>query len=145
MSYLVFERLDVVTEKCEHFQRTRGGGLARLLLTIESSASPRVTTYECRSRQVVEEEEGVFMPRAAKSQPTALPGPRLVAKSARVPQQQPVSTEQIAMRAYELYLRDGAVHGRDVEHWLRAEEELRAPAEPAPVSKVAGARKPKQS
>jgi len=34
----------------------------------------------------------------------------------------------IAMRAYELYLGDGAVPGRDVEHWLRAESELRARA-----------------
>jgi DUF2934 family protein len=34
----------------------------------------------------------------------------------------------IAMRAYELYLGDGAPQGRDVEHWLRAESELRARA-----------------
>jgi hypothetical protein len=31
----------------------------------------------------------------------------------------------IAMRAYELYLADGATAGRDLEHWLRAESELR--------------------
>jgi DUF2934 family protein len=31
----------------------------------------------------------------------------------------------IAMRAYELYLGDGAPEGRDLEHWLRAESELR--------------------
>jgi hypothetical protein len=31
----------------------------------------------------------------------------------------------IATRAYELFLGDGARHGRDVEHWLRAEHELR--------------------
>jgi hypothetical protein len=31
----------------------------------------------------------------------------------------------IAMRAYELYLADGAAPGRDLEHWLRAESELR--------------------
>jgi hypothetical protein len=31
----------------------------------------------------------------------------------------------IAMRAYELYLADGAAPGRDLEHWLRAENELR--------------------
>ena len=31
----------------------------------------------------------------------------------------------IAMRAYELYLADGAAPGRDLEHWLRAEHELR--------------------
>jgi hypothetical protein len=30
----------------------------------------------------------------------------------------------IARRAYELYLAGGCVHGRDVEDWLRAEEEL---------------------
>jgi hypothetical protein len=29
------------------------------------------------------------------------------------------------MRAYELYLADGAMPGRDLEHWLRAENELR--------------------
>jgi len=32
----------------------------------------------------------------------------------------------IAMRAYELYLGDGAPEGRELEHWLRAESELRA-------------------
>jgi hypothetical protein len=31
----------------------------------------------------------------------------------------------IAMRAYELYLAEGAMPGRDVEHWLKAESELR--------------------
>jgi Protein of unknown function (DUF2934) len=31
----------------------------------------------------------------------------------------------IANRAYELFLASGAAHGRDLEHWLRAESELR--------------------
>jgi hypothetical protein len=31
----------------------------------------------------------------------------------------------IAYRAYELYLASGAPHGRDLEHWLQAESELR--------------------
>ena len=31
----------------------------------------------------------------------------------------------IAMRAYELYLADGAMSGRELDHWLRAESELR--------------------
>ena len=31
----------------------------------------------------------------------------------------------IAQRAYELFLDSGAAHGRDVEHWLQAESELR--------------------
>jgi len=31
---------------------------------------------------------------------------------------------EIAGRAYELFLADGSCHGRDVDHWLRAEREL---------------------
>ena len=31
----------------------------------------------------------------------------------------------IAMRAYELYLADGAMPGRELDHWLKAESELR--------------------
>jgi Protein of unknown function (DUF2934) len=33
--------------------------------------------------------------------------------------------DDIALRAYEIFLRDGAPHGRELEHWLRAEAELR--------------------
>lgn len=33
--------------------------------------------------------------------------------------------DEIANRAYELFLDSGAMHGRDLEHWLRAESELR--------------------
>lgn len=32
--------------------------------------------------------------------------------------------DEIAAQAYEIYLRDGCVPGRDIEHWLRAESEL---------------------
>jgi hypothetical protein len=39
-----------------------------------------------------------------------------------------LSHDVIAMRAYELYLGDGSPQGRDVEHWLKAESELRARA-----------------
>jgi hypothetical protein len=39
-----------------------------------------------------------------------------------------LSHDVIAMRAYELYLGDGAPQGRELEHWLRAESELRARA-----------------
>jgi hypothetical protein len=34
-------------------------------------------------------------------------------------------TRDIANRAYELFLAAGAPHGRDLEHWLQAERELR--------------------
>ena len=33
--------------------------------------------------------------------------------------------DEIAHRAYELFLSNGAMHGRDLEHWLQAENELR--------------------
>ena len=32
--------------------------------------------------------------------------------------------EEIARRAHELYLQRGGEHGKDVEDWVRAEEEL---------------------
>ena len=36
-----------------------------------------------------------------------------------------LSHSDIAHRAYELFLSSGAMHGRDLEHWLQAESELR--------------------
>jgi hypothetical protein len=36
-----------------------------------------------------------------------------------------VDSTEIARRAYELFLSRGGVHGRDVEDWLTAEQELR--------------------
>ena len=35
--------------------------------------------------------------------------------------------EAIARRAFELFMDEGAVHGRDAEHWLKAEAELLRP------------------
>lgn len=32
--------------------------------------------------------------------------------------------DAIARRAYELFLQEGANHGRDLAHWLKAEQEL---------------------
>lgn len=34
--------------------------------------------------------------------------------------------EEIAIRAYHLYLDDGCQHGRDLEYWFTAEKELGA-------------------
>jgi len=39
-----------------------------------------------------------------------------------------VTSEQIAQRAYDLWLEQGQPIGRDLEHWLEAERQLRAPA-----------------
>jgi hypothetical protein len=38
---------------------------------------------------------------------------------------QAISSEKIAARAYEIYEREGRGDGRDMDHWLRAEQELR--------------------
>lgn len=37
----------------------------------------------------------------------------------------------IRNRAYEIWQADGQVHGRDVTHWLRAEEEIKGRVTPA--------------
>ena len=37
-----------------------------------------------------------------------------------------VTHDAIAERAYQLFVISGGQHGRDVEHWLKAEQELRA-------------------
>ncbi len=84
------------------------------------------------------------MARTARSQTVASAGPRLVRKSPRTlfTSAAPSLHEQITIRAYELFLEDGGGHGRHVEHWLRAEQELRASETPAPaVKKVGGPRK----
>ena len=84
------------------------------------------------------------MPRTPKSQAATLAGPRLVRKSVRAPSTRTGEAlhEQIAIRAYELFLQEGCKHGRDVSHWLRAEQELHASETPAPaVKKVGGPRK----
>jgi len=36
-------------------------------------------------------------------------------------------TEKIAARAYEIWQANGRPNGHDLEHWLQAERELRAP------------------
>jgi hypothetical protein len=43
---------------------------------------------------------------------------------------------QIAVRAYELFLSRGEIHGRDLDDWLAAERELMGQRQPA------GARRP---
>jgi hypothetical protein len=37
-----------------------------------------------------------------------------------------LSSDEIAARAYEIYEREGRSDGRDMDHWLKAETELRA-------------------
>jgi hypothetical protein len=52
--------------------------------------------------------------------------------------------EQVSQRAFEIWEQEGRPEGRDLEHWLAAEAELR-PASivfPAPEKKAAAPKKP---
>lgn len=83
------------------------------------------------------------MPRASKPQPTEPTGPRLVRKTTAKPTPPtPLapSTEEIATRAYELFLQEGCQHGHHLEHWLKAERELMEVVAVLPAKKVASTR-----
>jgi hypothetical protein len=81
------------------------------------------------------------MPRPSKSQQDAPTGPRLVKKAAPKPSAQPdITHEQIAMRAYEFFELEGGMHGNHLDHWLRAERELREIAQPPAPRRVAATR-----
>jgi len=51
-----------------------------------------------------------------------------VSKRASKPRGKPtiVAHDDVARRAYALYLARGCVHGHDIDDWLQAERELRA-------------------
>jgi len=68
------------------------------------------------------------MPRVTKS-----PAPKSTAARPRATKTKSsngtkLTHDEIAARAYHLFLRDGAVHGRDIDHWLLAEQELKPTA-----------------
>jgi DUF2934 family protein len=45
-----------------------------------------------------------------------------------------------SLRAYELFTQEGFTHGNDVEHWLRAERELKSVAPVPRPKRIAGTR-----
>jgi hypothetical protein len=51
-----------------------------------------------------------------------------------------VSHAQIELRAYELFVQEGFMHGNDVDHWLRAERELLGATTVARPKRVAATR-----
>jgi len=51
-------------------------------------------------------------------------GTRKKTKNATAAPESPDLSAEIAKRAYEIWLNEGAGHGRDLDHWLRAEREL---------------------
>ena len=50
-----------------------------------------------------------------------------------------VLKDDIARRAYEIYVQRGGENGKDVEDWLRAEKELRGKAAEVPAKARAAA------
>jgi hypothetical protein len=67
------------------------------------------------------------MPKSTKTTQSTTTRPR-TRKPRTTPATPTASTpnhDDIAHRAYELFLSNGAMHGRDLEHWLQAETELR--------------------
>lgn len=74
----------------------------------------------------------------AKPKPAAVAKPSTAAETPRSNTKQPKVTvsphrsrdlspdpDVVARKAYEIYSREGHQHGRDQDHWFRAEEELR--------------------
>jgi hypothetical protein len=58
---------------------------------------------------------------------SAIPAPRKAEVHRLVAAPRPRPTrEQVAARAYEIWLHTGCVAGRDAENWLQAERELQA-------------------
>jgi len=51
-------------------------------------------------------------------------GTRKKTNSAIASSESPDLRTEIAKRAYEIWLKEGAGHGCDLDHWLRAEREL---------------------
>ena len=68
-------------------------------------------------------------PAAEEVTPAALPSTAddysRVAAAFEATRQGGPTREQIARRAYELFVARGGTHGYDIEDWLRAERELR--------------------
>ena len=50
--------------------------------------------------------------------------PRTRRRTRRAEAPQTLAHDEIARRAHELFLQEGAAHGRDLGHWLEAEQQL---------------------
>ena len=65
------------------------------------------------------------MPRVTKTPAPKSTGARPRGTKTKSPNGTNLTHDEIAKRAYHLFLQEGAVHGRDMDHWLLAEQELR--------------------
>jgi hypothetical protein len=66
-----------------------------------------------------------FNSKTNKAKPAPAPAAKPVVKVAAKPSRAP-TPEEISSRAYEIYLSEGCPEGSSLEHWLRAERELRS-------------------
>jgi hypothetical protein len=94
--------------------------------------SPR--TGDSRGRRTSDRRAAQEAPAAPKSTPSsaddrgaaaAVPGAASAIRGAR-PRRRVATREQIAARAYEIYVARGGTPGSDIEDWLQAERELRS-------------------
>lgn len=62
---------------------------------------------------------------AERLDPVTTPHPEMKAVKIRVNEAAGPADEEVARRAYELYLARGGEHGFDMDDWVQAESELR--------------------
>ena len=51
-----------------------------------------------------------------------------------------ISSDEVAKKAYDLYLSRGGGHGADFDDWIEAEKQLKTPQPPAPAERRKRAR-----
>jgi hypothetical protein len=60
------------------------------------------------------------------AKPAPAPVVRASVKPAKAGGSYEPSPDEIGVRAFEIYVSEGCQDGKDLEHWLRAEQELRS-------------------
>jgi ribosome-binding protein aMBF1 (putative translation factor) len=85
--------------------------------------SPR--TGQNRGRRAAERRPPAEEPVAPGASPSVADDYSRVIAAVEATRQDGLTREQIATRAYEIYVARGGSHGYDIEDWLQAERELR--------------------
>ena len=84
------------------------------------TVSPKKTTRKTTTSGAARKKTG-----ATTRSRNAAPAPTIIRKTIRQAALREPTDEEIARRAYELYLARGRQDGRAADDWLRAEQELR--------------------
>lgn len=85
--------------------------------------SPR--TGQSRGRKAADRQPAAEEPVTLDASPSTADDYSRVAAAVETARQGRPAREEIARRAYELYVARGGTHGYDIEDWLQAERELR--------------------